>query len=70
MTEVKKLYRVVKEEVYDGGRGCNQVRELEVLYCGYDKDEARRKLHSHPVEQYRGPGNYYTRVRCLSKRCN
>lgn len=70
MVEVKKLYRVVRQHVYD--EGCRDtVHSSEVLYCGYDRDEARRVYHENtPRDTYRGAGKYYYRTVCQSMRCD
>jgi hypothetical protein len=62
-----RLYRVLREQVYDGGWGRREVQNVEVLYSGYDRTEAARVYFANPPGRYSGPGSYYARVRCLSR---
>ena len=64
-TQTARLYRVLKQHRYDGGRGCDRLSSQEVLYCGYDRLEAAAVYHRASAEvatSYRGPGNYYYAV--------
>ena len=63
-----KLYRVVRESYYDAGNR-DQIHGVEVLYCGYDREEALRVYHQHAPEcrGAAGAGNYGKRVRFGSK---
>jgi hypothetical protein len=69
----RKLYRIVRQRRYDGGRGADILQNQTVLYCGYDRDEAIRVYHQergNDVKSYRGPGNYYNVVKATSKMVN
>lgn len=72
MTTVKKLYRVMREYRYNGGIGSDRLQSTTVLYCGYDRDEARRVYHENrPADKSgSGPGSYYEQTRCQSMECD
>lgn len=63
-----RLYKVVRERRYNGGRGDERVEAVEVLYCGYDRAEAVRVHHANPGSGYDVPGHHFTRVRRLVSR--
>jgi hypothetical protein len=69
MTDTRKLYRVVKQHRYDGGRGCDRLHGETVLYCDYDRAEAIRVYHAERsnVNQGSGAGSYYQVVKATSK---
>lgn len=71
MVATKKLYRVERQHRYDGGSGRDRLSSTEVLYCGYDRDEARRVYHENkPRDTYSGAGNYYYTTVCKSMVCD
>lgn len=70
MTTQATLYRVQRERRYNGGGRVDEVQSVEVLYCGYDRDEARRVYHAHRPTDSRNtsPGAYYTVTKCKRSR--
>lgn len=56
-----KLYLITREHRYDGGRGCDQLNGQELVYCGYDREEAFREYHASKVSDslHVSPGRYY-----------
>lgn len=65
----QRLYLVVREHRYDGGRGADVLQSSEPLYCGYDRFEAVRIYHeSREMDsRYGGPGSYYKVTKGKSK---
>lgn len=62
-----KLYRVIREHYYNGGTGYEQVNSTEVLYCGYDRDEAVRVYCANePEDKHASPGSYGNATRFQS----
>ena len=52
------LYRVVRKTTGSVQPGGDTYWNREVLYCGYDRDEARRVYHeSEPSDVWQGYGN-------------
>lgn len=70
MVATKKLYRVLRQHCYDAGTR-TQVHSSKVLYCGYDRDEARRAYFSStPADSYHGAGNYFYQTKAQSMECD
>jgi hypothetical protein len=67
MTATKKLYRVEVERSTPQDRDRGQVH-VEVLYCGYDVDDARRVYHANKPSDYHRGGytGLYQKTRCRS----
>lgn len=63
-----KLFRVIRDHRYNGGAGCDQRQgSPEVLYCGYDREEAIRVYYANPSTGHCVPGHYYKWVQLQSK---
>jgi len=67
MVATKKLYRV-SVRTTGSMQPSGTYWQTEVLYCGYDVDEARRVFHeSRPLDYSCGYGNRARETKCQSK---
>jgi len=57
-----KLYRIMITTGTPQDRDCGQMQVAEVLYCGYDREEAARVYHASKPLDF-GGGNYTGRTR-------
>lgn len=67
---MKKLYRVLVQTTNSYQPSSNWFNK-EVLYCGFDKDEALIKYHSSsPADYFCGHGNRYRETKIQYKEIN